>query len=131
QYGVTPARQLERDGLDGSHVVGDVLTDTAVATGGGTLQLSLFEKQADGNAVDFGFAVELQRPVQFQASATALLEAVQLALIEHLLQRQHGHTVRDFPEARQRRTADSLGRRVGRNEFRVSSFQGQQLREQL
>jgi len=124
----------QRDRRDRSQVVRDVLADLAVAARGAALEHAVAVQQRDGQPVDLRLAdvVELRvlDALPGEVVAHAPHPRPQLLLAARVGQRQHRLQVRDLLEVRDRRAADALRRRVGRQQLRVLGLQRAELVEQ-
>ena len=123
--------QSKRNIGDGFDVLGNVFARCAVAARRRLYQDAVTVKQADGEAVEFGFD-NVFGIAAVQAVAHALVESVHFGMVEHAVftlrgkgvgQRQHRHFVAHFGKSRQRLAADALGRAVGQFELGMVSFQ--------
>ena len=119
--------QLQWNVAHGAYIGADVLTRAAVTAGGAAHQMTVLIKQADRQTIQFGFAAVLDYSAiaeqvarrQIQPFAHAAVEIEQILLLEGIAQTQHRHFVAHLTERRQRRSADPLGRRLGRHQLRV------------
>ncbi len=105
---IGPARapQCERNGLDGTHVLGDLLTGGAIAPGGRLHQLTIYIEQAHRQTVELGLAAEGETHVTLEAIAHPLFERLQLFAAKDVVQTEHGDLVAHLFEGGQRLAAD-------------------------
>jgi hypothetical protein len=120
-------------GIDG--IVRRLCVTSAVAARGAPLQHAVAVEQRDRQAVDLRLGDELERrvldPLAREVVAHPLHPRPQLRLRAGVGQREHRLQVRDLLEPADRRAADPLGGRVGRDELRVLGLDRAQLVEQL
>ena len=85
---------------DGVQIGGDVLARAAIAPRGADRQLAIDIEQIGGQAVDLGLGDKGDRFVggQFQEAGDPGDEVAHLALVEGVVQRQHGHAVAHLGE---------------------------------
>src|SRR5690606_37993530 len=76
------ALQLERHVTDGAHVAGDVLARAAVAAGSAAHQLAVLVAQADGQAIELGFAAVFDFGTAAEQITTRHAEAILHAAVE-------------------------------------------------
>uniref|UniRef100_A0A0N4ZWK6 Amidase domain-containing protein n=1 Tax=Parastrongyloides trichosuri TaxID=131310 RepID=A0A0N4ZWK6_PARTI len=123
--GPAGARQRLGDAVQGAQVGGHVLARLAVAARGALDQDALFVAQAGREAVDLGLGDEGDGLVarQLQEARDAGHEVAHLAVVEGVVQRQHGHAVADLCELGRDGGADALGRGDGAGQGREADLQ--------
>ena len=108
-------------------VIGAGVAGLAVAARGGLHQQAIDVAQVDGEAVVLYFGCIFDQCSRVQAFAHAAVEVFNILVAETVIQRQHRHRVGDLFKLRQRRRADTLGRRVRQRQLRVCLFKLLQL----
>ncbi len=113
----------QRDRADRAQVVGDVLADLPIAARSPPLERAVPVEQADRETVDLRLddvgEAGLLDALAGEVVAHPLDPRPQLVPRAHVAERQHRLQMADFLEARDRLTADSLRRRVGRQQLGV------------
>ena len=120
--------QLLRDPRDEPRVVGDVLADPAVASGGDTGQAPGPVDQVDGQPVDLQFAQQGGQVAEVLADPAQ--PQLQLVEAERVVQAEQPLQVLDGGEHAGAFTADGLGGRLAGHELRVGLFEFGQFPEQ-
>ena len=123
--------QFERHVANGAHVAADVLTSSAIATGRTTHQQTVLVQQADGQAIELGFAAVLHFGAtaeqvtgrQLQPFTHAAVEVQQVAFLEGVAQAEHWHFMPHLTESTERCAADPLSRRIRRDQLRMRRLQ--------
>ena len=118
----------ERDAADRADVGGHVLTDGAVAAGGGAHQAAVLVGEADRQAVDLQLSAVVD--VGADGAANAAVEAADLVERERVLQAEHRRAVPHLRELLRRLAAHALRRRVGGDQLRVLLLEPAELEEQ-
>ena len=115
--------QPQRDLRDRAQVVGDVLTDLAVAARHAAHEQPVLVDQRHRQAVDLRLGDELEGRVldalAREEVAHALDPGAQLLGRARVGQRQHALQVADLDQVRDRLLADALGRRIGCDQLRI------------
>ncbi|MNZ54724.1 hypothetical protein D3C78_726350 [compost metagenome] len=134
------AVQAQGDVAHGAHIAADVLTGTAVATGGATHQHTVLVEQADRQAVELGLAGVFHqgagaeqvagRQQLAQPLAYPTVEVAQVVFREGVAEAEHGNLVAHLAERTERLGADALGRRVAADQLGMRLLQRLQFLEQ-
>ena len=98
---------------DGAQVGRDVVAPLAVAAGGAQHELALLVAERDGHAVDLELDDVGDRLSRVQSPADPGIPLPDLVEAVGIVDREHGHRVRDGLELGQRRPADALRGAVG------------------
>ncbi|MNC33469.1 hypothetical protein D3C75_818620 [compost metagenome] len=128
------AVQAQGDVAHGAHIAADVLTGTAVATGGATHQHTVLVEQADRQAVELGLAGVFHQVAGRQQLAQPLayptVEVAQVVFREGVAEAEHGNLVAHLAERTERLGTDPLGRRIEADQLGMRLLQRLQLLEQ-
>ena len=126
--------QAKRDRADRAQVVGDVLTDLAVAASGAALEHPVAVDQRDRQPVDLRLGDELEvrvlDPLAGQVVSHPLDPRLQLLGRARVGQRQHRLGVADLDQVRDRLAADPLRGRVRRDQLGMLGLDRPQLVQQ-
>ena len=105
--------QLVGNFTDGAHIGGDILALEAIAARRGLNEFAVLETKRTGQAVDLRLRREGERRVGGQAekASDAFDEFTDLALVEHVAEREHRHDMPHLGEFLGWRGADEPGGR--------------------
>ena len=113
---------VQRDGADGSYILGDVVADVAVAARGCADQHALLVTKAEGHAVDLG----LDHVRNLADAQSALEKAVEVAQVfwgMGLVEAHHRRVMAHRRKRRQRGAAHALGGGVRAAKIGVVAFE--------
>ena len=122
------APELARHGVDGAQVGSDVLAGRTIAACRAAHQQAVLVSQRNGQTIELRFG-GVVHALPCQGFTHTAVEVDQLALVHGLAQREHRHAMQHRFEARTRRAADALRRRVRRHQFGVCGLQRAKLVE--
>ena len=123
------AAQPQRQRAHGAQVRGDVLAGAAVAARRALHEGAMLVDEADGQAVEFRFAV-VGDAFDAERLANAPVEGLDVVVGERVVERKHRDAVRHRPEGSHRRAADALRRRIGREQLGMLGLQRLEFAEQ-
>ena len=117
--------------LDRPRVMRDVLTGSPVTACRGDLEHAIDVHEADRSAIELWFRGVFDLAVgQVEPLSDTLVEVAEFLFGKRVVQRQHRQPVCHRAEAGDGFVANSLGRRIGSDEFGVISFQALQFAHQ-
>ena len=131
-FGQILTQQPQRNRAYGAHIRGHILARFTIATGRCLHQNTLLITQINRQPIEFDFhrifnGYTVRNP---QTIAHPCIKGLHFARAKGIGQRQHRHGMTNFVKLRQRRTADTLGRRIGGHQLGMLRFKLRQFTKQ-
>ena len=115
---------------DGAGVFSDLFSDNAVTAGNGLAERAVAETRGHRQPVHLQLCgITVGSPAQ--QFFDACVERAQLSLVERVVETEHGRTVRGFLKAFARLPANSLSRRIGREQLGMFALETLKLANEL